>query len=197
MNTLAASIGELICHALDRLQSRRHQEVREGAYSRPHEADRWIGQKHVRRLDLIGALAALVIASQTAFADPIDRTEIANAFWRDVWQASNPAAIENYVVEDFVITTGGKAIKSREKFKAWVADFQSHVSDLKLEVPETFPSADGTRTVSRLRLTGGNNGMMGLPPDGKPFTLTATAILAFREDGKILHNWVERNAWEI
>ncbi len=143
------------------------------------------------------AAAALFIASHVALAGPADPTLIANAFWRDVWQARNPAAVDNYVVDDFVITTGGKDIKSRESFKAWVADFQSRVGDLKLEVIETFSSADGTRTVSRLRLTGGNKGMMGLPPDGRPFTLTVTSILAFREDGKILHNWVERNAWEV
>ena len=143
------------------------------------------------------AAVALFIASHLALAGPADPTLIANAFWRDVWQARNPAAVDNYVVDDFIITTGGKDIKSRESFKAWVADFQSRVGDLKLEVLETFASADGTRTVSRLRLTGGNRGMMGLPPDGRPFTLTVTSILAFREDGKILHNWVERNAWEV
>lgn len=78
-----------------------------------------------------------------------------------------------------------------------MADFQSLVDDLNLEVLETFPSADGTRTVSRLRLTGGNKSIMGLPPDGRQFTLTVTSILAFREVGKILHNCVERNAWEV
>lgn len=146
---------------------------------------------------IIAAAVAMVITSQLTLAGSADPTPIANAFWRDVWQARNPAAVDNYVVEDFVITTGGKDIKSRESFKAWIADFQSHVKDLSLEVLETFPSADGTRTVSRLRLTGGNKGMMGLPPDGRPFTLTVTSILAFREDGKIVHNWVERNAWEV
>lgn len=148
-------------------------------------------------LRTIIAAAALFIASHMALAGTPDPTSIANAFWRDVWQARNPAAVDNYVVDDFVITTGGKDIKSRENFKAWVADFQSRVGNLRLEVLETFASADGTRTVSRLRLTGGNKGMMGLPPDGRPFTLTVTSILALREDGKILHNWVERNAWEV
>jgi predicted ester cyclase len=143
------------------------------------------------------AAAAMLFASQLALAGPIDRTEIADAFWRDVWQARNPAAVDHYVVDDFVITTGGKDINSRENFKTWLTDFQSRVGDLKLEVLETFPSADGTRTVSRLRVSGGNKGMMGLPPDGRPFTLTATSILAFNSDGKILHNWVERNAWEV
>lgn len=146
---------------------------------------------------ILGVLGALALTSQLALAGPVDRTEIANAFWRDVWQARNPSAVDNYVTDDFVITTGGKDIKSRASFKTWVADFQARGDDLKLEVIETFPSADGSRTASRLRLTAGNNGMMGLSPDGQPFTLTVTAILAYREDGKIVHNWVERNAWEV
>jgi hypothetical protein len=132
------------------------------------------------------AAAIFVLASQLALAAPRNPVEIANAFWRDVWQARNPAAVDQYVVDDFVITTGGKDISSRENFKAWVADFQSRIGDLKLEVLETFASADGTRTVSRLRLTGDTKGMMGLPPDARPFTLTVTSILAFRDDGRIL-----------
>ncbi len=112
----------------------------------------------MRARTIIAAAVAMVMTSQLALAGSADPTPIANAFWRDVWQARNPAAVDNYVVEDFVITTGGKDIKSRESFKAWIADFQSRVKDLSLEVLETFPSADGTRTVSRLRLTGGNQG---------------------------------------
>jgi hypothetical protein len=29
------------------------------------------------------------------------------------------------------------------------------------------------------------------------FTLTGTAVWAVREDGKLLHNWVERSSWEL
>ncbi len=53
-----------------------------------------------------------------------------------MWQRKNPQAADKYVTEDFVITTGGKDTHSRQAFKKWVADFQSKVSDMKLEILE-------------------------------------------------------------
>jgi hypothetical protein len=122
---------------------------------------------------------------------------IVEGFLRDVWQRKNPEAVDKYVTEDFVITTGGKDIHSRKAFKKWVVDFQSKISDMKLEVIETIQNADGSRVVTRMRLTGKNNGMFGLKPDQKPFVLTATAVWAVNAEGRLEHNWVERNAWEV
>jgi steroid delta-isomerase-like uncharacterized protein len=118
-------------------------------------------------------------------------------FWRDVWEAKNPEAVDQYVTEDFVITSGGKDIATRAAFKAWLADFQPRIADMHFEVLETFQNEDGSRVVSRLKVTGKNNGMFGLPPDQKPFVLTATAIWEVTPDGRLAHNWVERNAWEV
>jgi hypothetical protein len=122
---------------------------------------------------------------------------IVEGFLRDVWQRQNPEAVDKYVSDDFVITTGGKDIRSRAAFKKWVADFQSKISDMKLEILETIQNADGSRVVTRMRLTGKNNGMLGLKPDQKPFVLTATAVWAVNAEGRLEHNWVERNAWEV
>lgn len=144
-------------------------------------------------------IAATVIAVAIApvAAHAADSTAVVNGFLRDVWQARNPEAIDQYVADDFVITTGGMDISSPAEFKKWVATFQSKISDLKLEIVDIFSSADGTQVVSRLRLTGANNGMFGLPADQRPFVMTATAVWAVNEDGKLEHNWVERNAWEV
>jgi hypothetical protein len=46
-------------------------------------------------------------------------------------------------------------------------------------------------------LTGRNSGVMGTDPDGAEIRMTGTAVWAVREDGKLLHNWVERSAWEL
>ncbi|HWM31196.1 MAG TPA: nuclear transport factor 2 family protein [Methyloceanibacter sp.] len=119
------------------------------------------------------------------------------SFWRDVWAAKNPDAVDKYVTEDFVITSGGKDIRTRAAFKSWLADFQSKIADMDFKVLETFQNEDGSRVVSRLKVTGKNNGLFGLPPDQKPFVLTATAIWAVTPDGRLAHNWVERNAWEV
>ena len=78
-----------------------------------------------------------------------------------------------------------------------MVNFQSKISDMNFEVLETIQSADSSRVVTRMRLTGKNNGMFGLKPDQKPFVLTATAIWAVGPDGRLVHNWVERNAYEV
>jgi len=64
------------------------------------------------------------------------------------------------------------------------------------ETIESFQNVDGSRVASRWRVRGRNNGLFGLPPDGRPIEFTGTAVWALGADGKLLHNWVERSAWE-
>ena len=118
-------------------------------------------------------------------------------FWADVWQAQNPEAIDRLVVEDFIITSGGVDIVSRAAFKTWVKGFLAKINDFEFEVVETFQNAGGTRVASRWVVRGKNNGVLGLAPDQRPISFTGTAIWAVREDGMLLHNWVERAAWEM
>ena len=101
------------------------------------------------------------------------------------------------MTEDFIITTAGVDVAGAESFKAWVAAFQSTIADLKWETMETFANLDGSRVSSRFRITGRNNGMFGLPADGKPVAFTGNAILAVTPTGKLSRNWVERSAWEL
>jgi ketosteroid isomerase-like protein len=122
---------------------------------------------------------------------------LVDAFWRDVWQACNPAAVDRYVTEDFVITSAGAEIVGRERFKAWVAEFQTRVSGLEFDIIETFQNADGSRVASRWRIRGRNNGMLGSRPDQRPIAFTGTAVWAVTPDGRLAHNWVERSAWEL
>lgn len=128
----------------------------------------------------------------------MNSTDIVHAFWSAVW---NPPydldAIDRMVVEDFVITSGGEDIVSRAAFKEWVAAFLSKITDLRLEPVETFQNDDGSRVASRWVVTGRNNGILGTAPDQEPIRMTGTAVWAVREDGMLLHNWVERNAWEV
>jgi predicted ester cyclase len=122
---------------------------------------------------------------------------LVESFWDEVWAARNPAAIDRFVTEDFIITTAGVDVAGPEDFKAWVARFQSTIADLKWETIETFSNLDGSRVASRFRVTGRNNGMFGLPADGKPVAFTGNAILAVTPAGKLARNWVERSAWEL
>jgi len=86
---------------------------------------------------------------------------LVESFWDEVWAARNPAAIDRFVSEDFIITTAGVDVAGPEDFKAWVARFQSTIADLKWETIETFSNLDGSRVASRFRVTGRNNGMFG------------------------------------
>jgi len=126
----------------------------------------------------------------------LDAVKIVESFWADVWAARDPDAIDRYVVDDFVITSGGVDIRTRDSFKQWVREFQSKILDLRFETIESFQNADGSRVASRWRVRGRNNGLFGLPPDGRPIEFTGTAVWALGADGKLLHNWVERSAWE-
>jgi steroid delta-isomerase-like uncharacterized protein len=123
--------------------------------------------------------------------------DIVHAFWDQVWNAHDPAAVDRFVVDDFVIVTGGETITGRENFKRWVAGFLAKVNDLHLEVIESFQNADGSRVASRWLLTGTNNGFAGTEPDEQDIEMTGTAVWALREDGKLLTNWVERASWEV
>jgi predicted ester cyclase len=124
--------------------------------------------------------------------------EIVENFWNEVWkQPQNPHAIDELVAEDFVVTSGGNDVVSRDAFKAWVMDFQSKVHDMQFESVETFQNHDGSRVASRWRFTGRNNGIMGTEPNGAPFEMVGTAIWEVGPDGLLRHNWVDRNAWEV
>jgi hypothetical protein len=123
--------------------------------------------------------------------------KIVEEFWAAVWKARNPAAIDNFVVDDFVLTTGGIDVVSKEKFKQWASAFMEKINDLKFKVLETFQNEDGSRLASRWRITGKNNGLLGTPADQKPNSFTGTAVWAVSKGGKLYHNWVERSSFEL
>ena len=105
-------------------------------------------------------------------------------------------AIDELMTEDYVITSGGKVIRGREAFKAWVEQFQNHLLDAKTENLEIFSNATGGSVVSRWVCTGKNNGILGLPPDGRPVSFTGIAIWSVR-NGRLAECWAERAAWEL
>jgi steroid delta-isomerase-like uncharacterized protein len=125
-----------------------------------------------------------------------DAVKIVEAFWAAVWQGMDFDAIDRFCVEDFVITSGGVDVVSGASFKAWATQFNQLINNLKFDVIETFQNEEGSRVASRWRVSGRNNGMFGLPADQREVSLTGTAVWQVREDGKLMHNWVERASWE-
>jgi ketosteroid isomerase-like protein len=125
-----------------------------------------------------------------------DSVDIVHAFWDEVWNAHDAAAADRFVVDDFVIVTGGETVTGRQNFKKWIEGFLAQIDNLHLEVAESFQNEDGSRVASRWLLTGQNNGFAGTAPDQQEIKMTGTAVWAVREDGKLLSNHVERAALE-
>jgi ketosteroid isomerase-like protein len=123
--------------------------------------------------------------------------EAVHYFWENVWQSQNYDAIDDLVVEDFVIVSGGRRIEGREAFKQWAKGFGAVINNLAFEVIESFENHDGSRVASLWRITGNNNGVFGTVPDGAPIDMVGTAVWSVREDGMLLMNRVERNAFEV
>ena len=118
-------------------------------------------------------------------------------FFNRVWTPPNDlSAIDEMMTEDYTITSGGKEIKGREAFKAWVKEFQTHLLEARTVSQETFSNSTGSRVVSRWICSGKNNGIFGLPPDGRFITFTGIAIWKI-QGGKLAECWVERSAFEL
>jgi SnoaL-like domain len=84
----------------------------------------------------------------------MNSVKIVEDFWAAVWNARNPEAVDKFVVDDFIITTGGVDIVTKERFKEWVRQFLEKINNLEFEVVETFQNEDGSRVASRWRITG-------------------------------------------
>src|SRR5215470_16723071 len=110
--------------------------------------------------------------------------ETVEEFWKAVWINRDPHKVDDFMVEDFVITNAGEDIEGRENFKAWIAAFLDKIDDLTFETVESFQNDDGTRVASRFRVHGRNRGILETEPHGKPVTFTGTAVFSVRRDGK-------------
>ena len=130
------------------------------------------------------------MSSQDAERLPIE-------FFRRVWSPPHDLdAIDEFMTEDYQITSGGHVIEGRDAFKAWVAAFHTQLLDAQTESQAVFANPAGDRVVSRWVGSGRNNGMLGLPADGRTVSFTGIAIWEVR-DGKLDRCWVERSAWEL
>jgi len=118
-------------------------------------------------------------------------------FFSEVWNSPyRLETIDELVDENFIITSAGKDIKGRDDFKKWVQGLGSQFNDLKVDILEMMVTDDGQRVITRMLVTGGNNGVFGTEADNEPISMTVISIIAVK-DGKIVHNWVERSAFEL
>ena len=122
---------------------------------------------------------------------------LAYEFFRRVWAPPHDLdAIDELMTDDYRITTAGAVISGRAAFKSWVAAMQATVGEATNEHLEVFTNAAGDRVVSRWMTRGYNNGMFGLPADGRPIAFSGIAIWRVK-DGRLAECWVERSALEL
>ena len=113
-----------------------------------------------------------------------DAERLAHAFLSRGWgPAHDLDAIDELMTEDYVIHSAGTSIRGRDAFKAWVGNFQSVLEDARNEILEIFADASGERVVSSWLCTGRNNGIFGLPADGRDVAFTGIAIWRVRDAG--------------
>jgi hypothetical protein len=63
-----------------------------------------------------------------------------------VWQSpQNYDAIDDLVVEDFVIISGGRRIEGREAFKKWAEDFRASGGVVSMSTIPALSSRTGDR----------------------------------------------------
>ncbi len=105
-------------------------------------------------------------------------------------------AIDELMAEDYTITTGGKVIKGRANFKAWVTEFQTKLRDASTISQDIFSNPSENLVVSRWICSGNNNGIFGLPGNGEHVSFTGIAIWEVRGN-QLSQCWVERSAFEL
>ena len=126
-----------------------------------------------------------------------ENTELAREFFRRVWTPPHDLdAIDELMTEDYTITTAGTVIKGRAAFKEWVAQMQRTIGNATNEHLELFGNAVGDRIVSRWITRGTNEGVFGLPADGRSIAFTGIAIWRVTK-GRLAECWVERAAFEL
>lgn len=113
--------------------------------------------------------------------------------WRGT--ANDLNAIDELMTEDYQIHSAGLSISGRQAFKEWVRRFQEVLLEAKNDILDVFANSAGDKVVARWHCTGRNNGIFGLPPNGRPVAFSGIAIWRVR-DGRLAECWIERAALE-
>lgn len=117
---------------------------------------------------------------------------LARDFLSRVWGPNHEVdVIDELMTDDYVIHSGGKEIRGRAAFKAWVVEFHRLMPEALDEIVDVFASPAGDRVVARWINRGRNNGVFGLPPDGKAIEFHGISVWRVR-DGRLAECWVER-----
>lgn len=89
------------------------------------------------RLQLLALAMVFTTSTLPAVAENAEKREqaepVVTEFWDRVWSApSDLGAIDELVVVDFELGSGGREIEGRDNFKTWVEAFQEKAKDVRL-----------------------------------------------------------------
>jgi steroid delta-isomerase-like uncharacterized protein len=120
--------------------------------------------------------------------------KLARDFLSRVWGPQHDVdAIDELMTADYLLHSGGRTIRGREAFKAWIVEFHQSMPEAVDEVLEVFANDPGDRVCARWINRGKNNGVFGLPADGRPVEFHGISVYRVR-DGRLAECWVEREA---
>jgi steroid delta-isomerase-like uncharacterized protein len=120
--------------------------------------------------------------------------KLARDFLSRVWGPQHDVdAIDELMTADYLLHSGGRTIRGREAFKAWIVEFHQSMPEAVDDVLEVFANDPGDRVCARWINRGKNNGVFGLPADGRPVQFHGISVYRVR-DGRLAECWVEREA---
>jgi steroid delta-isomerase-like uncharacterized protein len=118
--------------------------------------------------------------------------KLARDFLERAWGPDHDIdAIDELMTPDYVIHSGGRTVRGRDAFKAWVVEFQRLMPEAVDEILDVFANAAGDRVCARWINRGRSNGVFGLPADGRPIEFHGISVWSVRE-GRLAECWVER-----
>lgn len=107
------------------------------------------------------------------------------------WNRGELEQVDRFTASAYTPRNVLNPVLGAEGVKQFIAAFRLAFPDLAFEAQETFTSGD--RLVVRWALSGVQRGeLFGLPPSGRPATLTGISIYRL-EDGRAVESWEEIN----
>ncbi len=117
---------------------------------------------------------------------------ILRRFDEAVWNRRNPSMVDEFFASNHIFHSAGSPPLDREGHKQLIAHFQSAFPDGRTTTEDMID--EGDKVASRWTYRGTHKGeFQGIPPTGKPVTLTGISIWRF-EGSKIVESWHEFDA---
>lgn len=119
---------------------------------------------------------------------PEENKAIVRRYLETAWNKRDPTIVDELVAPDFV-QHAANVPPGRDGIKKFFEGAYNGFPDAHFTLDNIM--AEGNQVATRFTVTGTQHGpFLGIPPTGKPMTLTGMALLVLR-DGKITENWNE------